>query len=66
LKDAEILRERIDTLGQVSEYVGRYYSKDWVRKYVLMQSEEDIKIIDKQIEDEKGDAEESEDDFGRF
>jgi len=31
-----------------------------------MQSEEDIKIIDKQIEDEKGDAEESEDDFGRF
>ena len=66
LKDAEILRERIDTLGQVSDYVGRYYSKDWVRKYVLMQSEEDIKIIDKQIEDEKGDAEESEDDFGRF
>ena len=66
LKDAEILRERIDTLGQVSEYVGRYYSKDWIRKYVLMQSEEDIKIIDKQIEDEKGDAEESEDDFGRF
>lgn len=66
LKDAEILRERIDTLGQVSEYVGRYYSKDWVRKYILMQSEEDIKIIDKQIEDEKGDAEESEDDFGRF
>ena len=66
LKDAEILRERIDTLGQVSEYVGRYYSKDWVRKYVLHQSEEDIKIIDKQIEDEKGDAEESEDDFGRF
>ena len=66
LKDAEILRERIDTLGQVSEYVGRYYSKDWVRKYVLHQSEEDIKLIDKQIEDEKGDAEESEDDFGRF
>ena len=66
LKDAEILRERIDTLGQVSEYVGRYYSKDWVRKYILMQSEEDIKLIDKQIEDEKGDAEESEDDFGRF
>jgi len=66
LKDAEILRERIDTLGQVSEYVGRYYSKDWVRKYVLHQSEEDIKIINKQIEDEKGDAEESEDDFGRF
>lgn len=66
LKDAEILRERIDTLGQVSEYVGRYYSKDWVRKYILHQSEEDIKIINKQIEDEKGDAEESEDDFGRF
>lgn len=66
LKDAEILRERIDTLGQVSEYVGQYYSKDWVRKYVLMQSDEDIKIIDKQINTEKEEGGEDNDDFGGF
>jgi hypothetical protein len=67
LKDAEILKERIDTLGQVSEYVGQYYSKDWVRKYVLMQSDEDIKLIDKQINTEKDEGgDEDNDDFGGF
>jgi hypothetical protein len=67
LKDAEILRERIDTLGQVSEYVGEYYSKEWVRKYVLIQSDEDIKLIDKQIGSEGGDNDDEEnDDSGGF
>ena len=69
LKDAEILRERLDTLGQASEYVGKYYSDEYIRKYILRQSEEDIKIIDAQIAKEgnsdKGD-EEDEDDFGSF
>jgi hypothetical protein len=68
LKDAEIIRERIDTLSNVSDYVGTYYSKEWVRKYVLRQSEEDIKLIDKQISSEgEGESDEgSEDDFGGF
>jgi len=65
LKDAEILRERIDTLGQVSEYVGEYYSKEWVRKYVLIQSDEDIKLIDKQIGSEGGDNDDEENDDSR-
>ena len=68
LKDAEIIRERIDTLSNVSDYVGTYYSKEWVRKYVLRQSEEDIKLIDKQISSEgDGESDEgSENDFGGF
>jgi len=68
LKDAEIMRERLDTLSNISDYVGQYYSKEWVRKYVLRQSEEDIKLIDKQITDEGGSEsdEGSEDDFGGF
>ena len=28
LKEAEILRERLDTLGTISEYVGKYYSNE--------------------------------------
>ena len=67
LKDAEVLRERLDTLGTISDYVGKYYSNEYVRKYVLRQSEEDIKLIDQQIKDEGGDEEGGdEDDFGGF
>ena len=69
LKDAEILRERLDTLGQVVDYVGKYYSHEYVRKYVLRQTEDDIKIIDGQIEDEKksdGDSGMDDDGFGSF
>ena len=67
LKEAEILRERLDTLGAIGDYVGKYYSNEYVRKYVLHQSEDDIKLIDKQIEDEGGNEEGEEDDgFGGF
>ena len=68
LKEAEILRERLDTLGGIADYIGKYYSNEYVRKYVLRQSEEDIKIIDAQIKDEGGGEEDGEDDdgFGGF
>lgn len=66
LKDAEILRERVDTLNAMGELVGKYYSHDYVRKYVLRQTEDDIKIIDAQIEKEKsqGGDEKQDDEFG--
>ena len=67
LKEAEILRERLDTLGGIADYIGKYYSNEYVRKYVLRQSEEDIKIIDQQIQDEGGNEEGGDDDsFGGF
>ena len=49
LKDAEILRERISTLDTMDQYVGKYFSEQWIRKNVLRQSEDDIRIIDKEI-----------------
>ena len=52
LKEFEILRERMEMLQTVSEYVGKYYSNSWVRKKILRQSDEDIKNIDKEIETE--------------
>jgi hypothetical protein len=52
LKDAELLRERLGTLREIDEYAGRYYSVEWIRKNVLMQTEEDIENIIKQIGDE--------------
>ena len=67
LKEAEILRERLDTLGGIADYIGKYYSNEYVRKYVLRQTEEDIKIIDAQIKDEGADeGGEDDDGFGGF
>ena len=42
LKEAELLRERLQTLDQISQYVGTYFSKDYVMKSVLGFSEEDV------------------------
>ena len=61
LKNAEIMRERLNTLRELDEYVGNYYSKEWVRKNILMQTEEEIEEIDQQIANEP--SPEGEDDF---
>ena len=54
LKNAEILRERLDMLGQIESYVGQYFSKEYVRKHVLRMSDEEIEEIENQIKDESG------------
>ena len=52
LKNVEIMRERFDLLNQANEYIGKYFSEDWVRKNILQQSEEEIKEISDQISQE--------------
>ena len=54
LRDAEILRERLDMLGTVEPYLGNFFSKRWVQKNVLRQSDEEINQMSKEIEDEGG------------
>ena len=49
LRDAEVLRERLQTLDIMQNYVGDYYSKEWVQKNVLMLSDEDITKMGKEI-----------------
>jgi len=58
LKEPELLRERMSTLRELDEYVGKYYSIEWVRKNILMQTDDEIEMIDKQINAEKEDGEE--------
>ena len=55
LKEIEILNERLTALQAVNDYVGTYYSVEYVRRYVLRQSDTEIEEIDKQIEQEKKD-----------
>jgi hypothetical protein len=55
LKEFEIIRERIEILNTISEFVGKYYSEKWVRNNILRQTDEDIERIDKEIEEEPSD-----------
>lgn len=59
LKTSEVMRERLSLLSDVDQYTGKYFSTAWIRKNVLMQSEEDIEEMDKEIADE-GDGEDDE------
>ena len=56
LRDAEILRERIQTLDLMQNYVGEYYSKEWIQKNVLMLTDEDIDNMKKEIDGEQAEA----------
>ena len=49
LKDAELLRERLQTMDQISQYVGEYFSRTWIMKNVMMFDEKDIEEMIKQI-----------------
>ena len=61
LKEFEILRERVETLNIVNEFIGKYYSQKWVRNNILRQTDEDIERIDKEIADEPSTEDELDD-----
>jgi len=63
LKNSEVLRDRFELAAQAEEYVGKYVSKEYVRKSILQQTSEQIEALDKQMDLEKAE-EEPEDDFG--
>ena len=53
MRDAEILRERLNLLGAVDPYLGRYFSADYVKKKVLQMTEQDIKEMQKEMDKEQ-------------
>jgi hypothetical protein len=61
LKNAEVLQNRINVLDQVSQYVGEYFSREWVMKNVMMMSDDDINEMKDQVEGENS-VEDSEED----
>ena len=56
LKQTEMLRERLALANEMRDYVGKYYSVEYVRKQVLKQNQRDIEDIDKQIKKEIDDG----------
>jgi len=53
LKDAEILQNKLQTLDNMQQYVGEYFSKEWVMKNVLYLDDDAIEDMKKQIDDEE-------------
>tara|TARA_R100001591_G_C4211264_1_gene146536 strand:- start:96 stop:440 length:345 start_codon:yes stop_codon:yes gene_type:complete len=60
LRDAEVFQNRLESLDRVSNYVGEYFSKEWVQKNVLHLSDEDIESMNKEMEGESDGEEEQE------
>jgi hypothetical protein len=52
LRDAELLQQRLQALGQIDPYVGRYYSQEWVKKNVLHLTDDEVAEMQKQIDSE--------------
>ena len=56
LKNAEMLMERLRLANEMRDYVGKYYSVEYIRKNVLKQNAREIEDIDKQIKQEVDDG----------
>jgi hypothetical protein len=52
LKESEILKERLDSLSMMDEYVGVYFSQEWVKKKILNMNDKDIEEMQKQMDSE--------------
>ena len=57
LQESEIFRNRIEILRDTEEFKGEYFSKEWIRKHVLRQTDDEIEMIDKQISSEGEESE---------
>jgi len=55
MKNSEIINNRVAMLQNIDPFVGKYYSMNWIRKNILMMTEDDIKEVDSEIEDERAD-----------
>jgi hypothetical protein len=53
LKDNEILMQRIQMLQQMEQYVGKYYSASWVKKNILQLTDDEIKEMESEIEEDR-------------
>jgi hypothetical protein len=52
LKNTELMRERLQLANEMRDYIGKFYSVDYVRKNILKQNAREIEEIDNQIKKE--------------
>ena len=55
VKDNEILSRRIEVAKDMQDFVGKYFSHDYVRRHVFRQDDEEIEKMDDEIKEEEDD-----------
>ena len=55
IKKSEMLAGRLNILRDISEYAGRYFSMDWIRRELLAFTDEEVTTMDKEIAAEVSD-----------
>jgi hypothetical protein len=58
LKDAEILRDQTETAEALGEFIGKYFSNEYVQKNIFKMTDDDIKYEQAQIKKEENKGEE--------
>lgn len=53
LKEAEVMRERIEMLNTVDPLVGKYFSQEYIRKNLLKQDDQEIIKMNAEMEQER-------------
>ena len=56
LKDTEIFQSRLNVLSQAQNYVGEYFSKEWIMRKVLYLDDDEIEKMKEEMEAEKVEA----------
>jgi hypothetical protein len=49
LKKTELMKERIGLVEQMDPFVGKYFSTEYIRRQILMQTENEYKELDRQM-----------------
>ena len=52
LKDHELMTERLNIMVAIEPYIGTYYSRDYVKRKVLRQTDDEIEEMAKEMEEE--------------
>jgi len=52
LKETELMNERLNLMTQIEPYIGTYYSRDFVKRKILRQTEEEMIEMEKEMEEE--------------
>jgi hypothetical protein len=52
LKESELMNERIQLLNNITPYVGKYFSENWVRRHVLRMTDEDIEQLEQEMQED--------------
>ena len=66
VKESEMMAGRLNLLRDAEDQIGKFYSKEWVRKNILHQDEDEIEEIDKQMKKEAKEEEGSEGEMGGY